>query len=239
MPTLAHEEDVLALLAKVFEEVDVKRRGSTKKAPDVFRFDSTRFIGKLRSADGATMPVEIAKIKFEVQIKSAFEHAWAVTTHALTYKGTKVKWNRLRLTAQLKAAVEQLDLLVLAFEETSLRIDESLWPELEAKENIATFFRLAVAGGKIVLEELTPKDWSRFSDSVYSLASDSARGARRQPAEIADVIKIADKCRTPRVGGRQNTNEYLALAVDVWHSMQTWNCVAATPPITSEYHTRT
>ena len=48
VPTLSNEEEVLDFLKTVFEGVLIKRRGSTKKAPDVFRFDSTRFIGKLR-----------------------------------------------------------------------------------------------------------------------------------------------------------------------------------------------
>ena len=143
--------------------------------------------------------VELARIKFEVQIKSAFEHAWGVTTHALTYKGPAVKWNRLRLTAQLKAAVEQLDLLVLAFEEASLRIDESSWPEIEAREDLNTFFQSAVTAGELP-EELAPKDWTRFCENVYHLTNDSNWGARKQPSEVADGIKAAVKAELTELG---------------------------------------
>src|SRR5262245_25509798 len=48
VPTLAQEKDVLAFLEEAFVAVSIKHRGSSKKAPDVFRFDTTRFIGKLR-----------------------------------------------------------------------------------------------------------------------------------------------------------------------------------------------
>lgn len=210
VPTLSHEADVVTFLQTVFDEVEIKRRNSTKKAPDVFRFDSTRFIGRLHSGQKDALPSEIEKIKFEVQIKSAFEHAWAVTTHALTYKAAAVKWNRLRLAAQMKAAVEQLDLLVLAFEEASLRIDESVWPEIEAKESIAAFFRSAVAA-KELPEELTPKDWNRFCDSVYCLVEDSAGIERRQPSQIADEIKKAVRAELLELGP-----ERIPMSISLW-----------------------
>jgi ppGpp synthetase/RelA/SpoT-type nucleotidyltranferase len=88
----------------------------------VFRFDCTRFIGRLRSPDENTRS-PIYDIPFEVQIKSAFEHAWSATTHLLTYKSSEVNWSKLRLTAQLKAAVEQLDTLVLSFEDATKYIE--------------------------------------------------------------------------------------------------------------------
>ena len=225
VPTLSSEEDVLSFLRTAFDEVEVKLRGSTKKAPEVFRFDSTRFIGRLSSTEGESHRPETANIKFEVQIKSAFEHAWAVTTHALTYKGSAIKWNRLRLTAQLKAAVEQLDLLVLAFEEASLRIDESIWPEIQAREDIATFFRSAVTAGELP-EELTPKDWSRFCDNVYHLANGSKWGGRKQPAEVADGIKTAVKAELVELG-----KDKVPMSISLWQftfgALCKWNVLAA------------
>jgi hypothetical protein len=38
----------------------------------------------------------------------------------LVYKSSEIDWKRLRLAAQIKANVEQLDTLILAFEQTSL-----------------------------------------------------------------------------------------------------------------------
>ena len=105
VPTLAHEASVVTFLQGAFRQVALKPRGSSSKPPDVFRFDCTRFIGKLVSPDDADAP--IFNVPFEVQIKSAFEHAWSVTTHSLTYKSADVNWSKLRLAAQLKAAVER------------------------------------------------------------------------------------------------------------------------------------
>jgi hypothetical protein len=98
-----------------------------------------------------------------------------------------VKWKKLRLTAQLKAAVEQLDQTVLAFEEASLRIEESEWPDTRARENITNSFRLFVADGRVP-EELAPKDWSRFVDNIFRLISGSKWSNRKQPDEIAAAI---------------------------------------------------
>ncbi len=178
---------MLEFLDATFERIALRRRGGAAKAPDVFRFDSTRFIGRLSTRISGEPATEFSRIKFEVQIKSAFEHAWASTTHALTYKGSDVKWSKLRLTAQLKAAVEQLDMLVLAFEETSLRIEEGTWPEVEAKATLSSFFQSAV-DRKDIPEELAPKDWSRFCDNAYAVTRAATRSQNYEPNDIAKVI---------------------------------------------------
>jgi len=105
VPTLAQESVAIDFLQSVFDQIDLRARGSTSKAPDIFRFDSTRFIGRLRSSDESSRG-PMHNVPFEVQIRSAFEHAWSVTTHALTFKSADVSWSKLRLTSQLKAAVE-------------------------------------------------------------------------------------------------------------------------------------
>ena len=72
----------------------------------------------------------INKISFEVQIRTAFDPAWVVTTHALSYKSSVVDWKQQRLAAELKATAEKMDLLILAFQEASLKIEESRWPAI-------------------------------------------------------------------------------------------------------------
>lgn len=167
VPRLADEVGVLAYLNRTFEQVALRPRGRTLKSPETFRFDSTRFIARLTPPAGEDPPAPLFQVPFEVQIKSAFEHAWAVTTHALTYKTAQISWSKQRLAAQLKAAVEQLDTLVAAFEDAAKYIEESDWPEIQVKAEIQAFFSGKVASGEIP-SELAPKDWSRFVDNVYS-----------------------------------------------------------------------
>jgi hypothetical protein len=189
VPKIADEEEVLQFLKKAFNEVRTLRRGSAKKAPDVFRFECTRFIGKLnRPAD--IPPTEPAyDVMFEIQVRTAFEHAWSVTTHGLTYKNEQVSWERLRLAAQLKAAVEQLDMLVAAFEDNAKFIPPSSWPDIDARENAASYFQTLFHGGKLP-PELRPKDWTRFAENLASLLR-SSESLRRDSA-IQKVEKVTE-----------------------------------------------
>lgn len=168
IPNLNYEDNAIKFLETVFFKVEVKRRGSTLKAPEVFRFDTTRFIGKLKPREGDTQNPLIYNILFEIQIRTAFEHAWAVTTHSLTYKNQAIDWRRQRLAAQLKAAAEQMDMLAISFDQTSQCIPEYEWPEIWVKKEILDLFSQAIDSG-LIKQELVPKDWTRFGDNVYRL----------------------------------------------------------------------
>jgi ppGpp synthetase/RelA/SpoT-type nucleotidyltranferase len=187
VPTLADEQGVLDFLEQAFEKIAVKRRGSAKKSPEVFRFDTTRFVGKLHRPEDIASDEPAYQIVFEIQVRSAFEHAWVVTTHALTYKAEEVAWSRLRLTAQLKASVEQLDILVLGFEQSSAQITSNVWPETQAKADLTRFFKTKFDTGEIP-EELSPKDWTRFGDNIYGMVRASPWGRRRPPLDIATEV---------------------------------------------------
>lgn len=179
------EDEVILFLQEAFKEITIKRKGDTQKPPDAFRFDSTRFIGTLKEVPYETE--ESMNVKFEIQIKTAFEHAWAVTTHALTYKGTIIDWKRLRLAAQLKASVEQLDMLISGFDESCKHILKNTWPETNAKEKIATFFQKRGSDG-IIPEEVLPKDWTRFCDNIYTLFTNCVVFNRRDTSQSVSAI---------------------------------------------------
>ncbi|MEY9594688.1 ppGpp synthetase/RelA/SpoT-type nucleotidyltransferase [Bradyrhizobium yuanmingense] len=169
VPTLRHEAEAIEYCEGVFRIQDVKLRTSARKPPDLFRFDSTRLYGVLVRPGGIDADVEsIYDIKFEIQIRTAFEHAWIVATHPLTYKSDTVDWRRLRLAAQLKAAAEQLDLSILQFEELAGGIVEAPWPEIETKRQVVSLIERLVRD-EIIPSEANPKDMSRFADNLLSL----------------------------------------------------------------------
>ena len=116
VPTAAHEQTVIDFLNGVYICEDVRDRSSAQKAPDVFRFDATRYVGRFKPQPGVTYSPNIDKYLFEVQIRTIFEYAWSVVTHDLVYKADEIDWRRLRLAAQLKAAVEQIEMIIAAFE---------------------------------------------------------------------------------------------------------------------------
>lgn len=191
IPTLLHEPHVLQFLESAFLKRSVRARGASAKAPDVFRFDATRFYGTLRPVADPDMPPELWQQVFEVQVRTAFEHAWSVTTHDLTFKGRDVDWRRLRLVAQLKAAVEQLDLLVVGFNEASSHLAPHRWEEVETKGLIIERFKFLVDSGAIPAE-LGPKDWARFAANLYSMILSGSDAPRRPKDAFSYVQRCLD-----------------------------------------------
>lgn len=169
IPTLLHEKEVIEFCKNTFNIIGTVKRGQNKKAPDTFRFDSTRLYAQLKKNDDLDQDnsLSIYKIRFEIQIKSAFEHAWAVSTHDLVYKNSEIDWRRLRLAAQIKATVEQLDTLILAFQETSIFIEDNDYSEIKIKRQLANEINKLLENK--IPDELRPKDMSRFCDNLYRL----------------------------------------------------------------------
>lgn len=194
VPTPTHEPNVVGFLRTVFDEVELRARNSTQKAPDVFRFDSTRFIGRLRLTEGLDLPPGASAVLFEVQIPSAFEYAWAVVTHDLVYKAEDMDWRKARLAAQLKAAVEQIELIIAGFQANLDFVAQSSYPEIQAKQDLIDAFQAMMVEG-VVSPDLSPESWSRFADNVYSLISKYLR--RGTPFRIPSII---DAIRTDLQG---------------------------------------
>jgi len=189
IPNINYEPQILKFLDTSFEKIQIKKRGSTLKSSDVFRFDATRFIGKLRPIDS----VEIVNtINFEVQIRTAFEHAWSVTTHDLAYKSKTIDWRILRLAAQLKSSVEQLDMISLGAHDIKSSIQEHKWPETEVKKRICIFFEKMLED-KLIPEELKPKDMSRFSENIFTLLKSNFNPINNKwKSELSRVLDILE-----------------------------------------------
>jgi ppGpp synthetase/RelA/SpoT-type nucleotidyltranferase len=168
IPTLGDEAAVLDFLRSEFVEVACRQRASSSKDPAVFRFDATRFIGRLSGDRLPMVSHDILEVSFEIQTRTAFEHAWSVTTHALAYKSGIVDWRHDRLAAQLKAAVEQLDQVVLGFEQSAQFISEQRWPAVQSKRYIQEFFARAIQQYSIP-SEVIPASWGRFCDNLTNL----------------------------------------------------------------------
>lgn len=192
VPSLGDEPEVLAYLREQFQEVECRSRGATKKDPAVFRFDATRFIGRLNSSIAASASPDVLAVTFEVQIRTAFEHAWSVTTHALTYKSREVNWRHLRLAAQLRAAVEQLDQLVVGFEATASLIPDQDWPEVIARREICAVFSELQKSDRLP-PEVVPSSWGRFSENLLSLIRSSSKGyPKDMPAYVSKALRLIE-----------------------------------------------
>lgn len=191
VPTSNHEDGVIQFLDAAFDRVELRRRNSTQKQPDVFRFDSTRFIGRLKSGMTGSFVPGAGDISFEVQIPTVFEHAWSVATHDLVYKADQVDWRRARLAALLHAAVEQIELVIAGFEANTGYVPRSPHPETDAKQSIVEAFSRFHNEGLITME-LVPESWSRFADNVYGLIRKSAN-RNAAPSKVPVLLHETEK----------------------------------------------
>lgn len=167
VPSYSHEDGVVNYLKDVFEIVTLKKRSGTNKSPGEFRFDSTRVVCRLNSPVLTTDRDRSHDILFEIQVRTAFDYAWSIVTHDVVYKGNSTDWRRIRLSAQIKAGVEQLDQIVEAFTDSADRISESDWPDVRAKMYIESYFKSKIESN-LIPSECAPKDWTRFSQNFIS-----------------------------------------------------------------------
>jgi hypothetical protein len=182
IPNLPLEEAALSYCSRVFRIVDVKRRSSTRKSPESFRFDTTRLYGFINMPEGLEVGSSlIFSIKFEIQIRTAFEHAWIVSTHPLTYKSGSVDRRRSRLAAQIKSATEQLDLSIVQFEQLAAAISESPWPELKERQQVVDLIERLNSDG-VIPGEAGPKDMTRFAENLTSMIRASKKKIRLEDA---------------------------------------------------------
>ena len=179
IPSLREEKVVSSELESHFVRKDFRSRGSSRTPPDTFRFDLPRFYGRLRPSperEGTMLESMI----FEVQIRTAFEHAWCTTTHELTYKAAHSDWKKQRLTAALRATVEQIDLSIAGFEQVVEEVLPGKWEESETKTQLLEYFDVLFEKEDFP-SEVKPSALSRFADNVYSLCQ--AEASRRNYAE--------------------------------------------------------
>lgn len=186
VPTASHEADVIAHLGAVFDVIEVRSRDTRHKPPDVFRFDTTRVIGRLKAAPGLDRPTGVESLSFEVQIPSVFQYAWGVVTRDLTYKSDSNDWQRLRLVAQLKAAVEQIETVIGAFEATAGAVIPSGHKETDAKALCLEKF-VAWYDEGLIPTTLKPYSWTKFAENIFALVS-SYSGRRRAPEALEALL---------------------------------------------------
>lgn len=206
VPTTAHEPDVIAFLDAAFVRDKLRKRNSTTKAPDVFRFDSTRWNGRLSPQVGDTVAPGADQILFEVQIQTVFENAWGVVTHDLVYKSDSIDWRKARLAAQLKAAVEQIEMTIAGFETNLDYIPASRHPETDEKVRLLAKLQDLMADGRLT-DEIAPRSWSRLADNVYALVGsytprpqDRPKAMKKLCASLTDELRSSDKYIELRTG---------------------------------------
>lgn len=198
------EQEVLEYLRSAFMEVRIRGRSDAKKDPGTFRFDGLRWYGRIRPETADRMLPGVSSFIFEVQVLTAFEYAWCQVNHSLVYKADEVDWKRERLSAQLKAAVEQIEMIIASFDATSSLVPESPWPASDSMKLISSKFKQWMVEGKIS-DTLQPASWKRFAENVYNIVKQVNRDAPSQAVhDLLSSVEIeldsADAVSAPTSG---------------------------------------
>ncbi|MBC7103411.1 MAG: hypothetical protein H5U13_09365 [Parvibaculum sp.] len=169
VPNATYEDAVIDFCRSKFDVTNIRSKKETHKAPDIFRFDSTRVVASIPKRPDADLDVpSIFGIKFEIQVRTAFEHAWSVATHELVYKSSAIDWKRIRLAAQLKAISESLDTAVASFDHLAAAVNESPWTQVKDQSDVSEFVISLFEQGTLP-SELKPDSISRFSENICTL----------------------------------------------------------------------
>lgn len=192
VPVSSHEQAVIRKLDSSFERITMRSRSEAKKAPDVFRFDGIRWYGKMHPDAAAQRQPGLGEIIFEIQVITAFEYAWITVTHDLVYKADNADWKRQRLAAQLKAAVEQIEVIIAAFDTASVAVLESPWPDSNTRAEIIDRCRLLMTDGLIPIN-LQPTSWRRFADNFVALVRSFERDPAKLQACVSQILDTMDR----------------------------------------------
>jgi len=116
VPNLMSIETALKLIRATFRIEEEKPGDVIRTRPTEFSFDSIRFYCRLPSS---LKPTLYQDLLFEIQVKTLLEHAWSKATHQFSYKSADVSWAKERLSAQIKAILNNVDLSILEMEKLS------------------------------------------------------------------------------------------------------------------------
>lgn len=171
IPTGSHEKQCVDFLQSSFNIVDVKTRARSISNPRQFSFDSTRVYARHRCPEWEENTNKtLYRLLFEVQIRTALEHAWVTATHDVVYKSQTIDWQKVRLAAQIKAQVETIDQIFNNFEVFARSVENLNWREGEQTTKVIEFFdRLFVEG--VVPAEKMPADRIRLAENAIRLLS--------------------------------------------------------------------
>jgi ppGpp synthetase/RelA/SpoT-type nucleotidyltranferase len=192
VPVATHVESVLRKLDSSFRKRRAVMRGDVQKSPDAFRFDGIRWYGTARPEVSDRRQPGFSVQCFEVQVVTAFEYAWISVTHDLVYKSNEVDWRRFRLAAQLKAAVEQIEVLISTFDSASSAVEASPWPATDAAAEVVARCQLLVSDG-LVPATLMPGSWRRFAENVCALVGSYERNRQALGSAVATLLDAIDR----------------------------------------------
>jgi hypothetical protein len=164
VPNLLAIEEARKLITACFEIRETRLGETTKSRPTEFNYDGLRFYCTLRPS---VKQRTLNRLVFEVQIKTFLEHAWGVATHQFSYKGNSISWAKERLSAQIKAILDNVDLSI--FEMESLSSSKFLDRKNPRYEELAEVLEFVVEKFGKQEDFLLPVDQKRLAQEIGRL----------------------------------------------------------------------
>ena len=161
VPNLIGVPAAIELIGACFEVIEEKPGAEILSRPTEFNFDSVRLYCRLKAS---VKKQPIHDLDFEVQIKTLLEHAWSKATHDFSYKGSDVSWAKERLSAQIKAILDNADLAIYEMEAiSSSRFLDKKNPRYEKLKSIVEILKSQFDAKH---HSLLVKDCKRLAENV-------------------------------------------------------------------------
>ncbi|HKY87045.1 MAG TPA: hypothetical protein VJL90_09815 [Pseudorhodoplanes sp.] len=179
-------DQITPALSKVKELFSVSLIKDFKSVPDerLFTFDSTRAYVNLKLSN-VTSP--LAKVRFEIQIKTLLQYAWGKITHPLVYKPAKLDSKRMRLAAELLANFEGIDRDLARFGTIAQYCKPVEGRVTKSLNRVADMLEGLLQGGEIPAE-MRPPNMKRTSENIYNLISDPRKNEAKAVKSIREFL---------------------------------------------------
>ena len=142
-----------------------KVNSKTDKSAFDFCFDDLRLYVYKPSPENLP-PTKLDMVKFEIQIKTIFQQAWSDATHDYVYKSGSASWARERVAYQIRAILEQADVMLMLSKSSGI----NNLPTLAKRNNeMVAIDRLINQINTIWEEEQLPKDKKTLAKTIYGL----------------------------------------------------------------------
>ena len=138
---------------------------NTDKNSFDFYFDDLRLYVHKRPSI-TSRPTKLDGVRFEIQIKTVFQQAWGLATHDYVYKSGTASWARERIAYQIRAILEQADVMLMLSKRSGINTFPTLAKRHKRTAKITTLINFI---DEVWAEEQIPNDKLRLAKTIYIL----------------------------------------------------------------------